>query len=148
MVQLSKKKLDPELYSRIFLLLFDTISNRKSFDQFKKIVHDLFSYPEQIMIAKRIAIFYLLMKKKDFNFIHLTLHVTHQTIYKYDRYLQSNSTIQLFMKRIIQRDKTKTLFYDLLEETFFPRFARGADWKTNNAIHYRRKNIKDSGFAA
>ena len=63
MVHLSKKYLDKTKLLKLYQLFFEIISRTYDKSEFYEVLNDFISPLEQIMIAKRIAIVYLLTKK-------------------------------------------------------------------------------------
>ena len=62
MTRISQFKVDDDVLEKVFSLFFEVISKDKDEEEFQNIIHDLLSPAERIMIAKRVAIFYMLMK--------------------------------------------------------------------------------------
>jgi len=61
MVQISKRKVKPEVMDRMFKLLFTVIGSQGGEDKFSIIINGLFSPVEKIVVAKRIAILLLIL---------------------------------------------------------------------------------------
>jgi len=80
MSQVSKYPVSPKVYERIFEILFQAavkIKNKKEAEEF---FNDILSPTEKIMLAKRISIALLLVKKYDYRAIRRILHVSSPTI--------------------------------------------------------------------
>ena len=79
MVNLTKKMLMRKKLVKINQLMFEILNKADDKDDFLGIIKDILSPPEQLMVAKRIAIIYLLLKGVD-----------HTTIAKIPKKLKSN----------------------------------------------------------
>jgi len=83
MVMISKRYLNEEILLKIYRLFFKVLSRSKSEKDFFMLMEEIFSPTEKVMIAKRIGIIYLLIKKVDHMAINEALKVSTSTITKY-----------------------------------------------------------------
>ena len=66
MTRISKHPLSERVYEKLFILLFEVMAKKTNKDDFNKVLFELLSPVERIMIAKRVIIIFLLMKKIDY----------------------------------------------------------------------------------
>ncbi len=65
MTQVSKIPLHKEVENRVYEVLMESIAVARSHETVNKLLNDLLSPVERLMIAKRLSIALLLMKKYD-----------------------------------------------------------------------------------
>ena len=115
MVQISKHKLKPEVHESISHIFIDIFRDQSLTSNLDELFNVLFSHSERIMVAKRIAILYLLQKKVTHRDISQILKVSVSTIHKFIRIADDN---QLAVERILHsaltRDKLDMFFEDIL----------------------------------
>jgi Trp operon repressor len=80
MTRISKYKVEDKVLRKLYFLMFEIISNIDEEERFEGIMNELLSPTEKIMIAKRVAIVYLLMKNIDYLIISDVLKVSSRTI--------------------------------------------------------------------
>ena len=80
MVRNSRFVLSEDLLEKIFDLFFEVMGNTSSKNEFRKIFFDLLTPAERIMLAKRVAIIYLLLKKIEYYNICDRLKVSSATV--------------------------------------------------------------------
>lgn len=80
MTQVSRYPIPKEVYGRIFEIFVKTISSLGDKKQIADFFVDFLTPTERIMLAKRLAIAFLLMKKYDYKMIARTLRVSSSTI--------------------------------------------------------------------
>lgn len=135
MVRNSRFVLPNDLLEKLFDLFFEIVGNTTSKDEFKKIFTDLLTPAERIMLAKRVAIVYLLLKKVEYYNICERIKVSQATVARYSLLMEKSEGIVPAFKQIVQNDKVKIF----LEETFNNIFAPGKigiNWK----IAWENKN--------
>jgi len=128
MVRNSRFELSEGLLEKLFDLFFEVVGNQSSKSEFKKIFVDLLTPAERIMLAKRVAIIYLLMKKIEYYNICDRLKVSPSTVAKYALLMEKSEGIVPTFKEIVKIDKVKIF----LEEVFNNIFAPGKieiNWK-------------------
>lgn len=133
MTQISRRKMSDKILNKLYKLFFQTVSNKKTIGEFQQISDDLFSKTEQIMIAKRIAIFYLLIKKIDHYTISRTLKVSSSTIVKFSTIKEKSLGIIPFLNRIVNNEKIGSLFVDLYNDVI----------NTNWSSKYRHRRERE-----
>src|SRR3989344_1919645 len=83
MPHISKKKLKKQVFQKIQEEFIDVLANIKSTKEGKQFIRELFTQTEQVMLAKRLAILFMLQKGYSFHMIERTLKVTPQTILRF-----------------------------------------------------------------
>jgi len=146
MVQISKRKLSDKTLSKLFLLLFHTVGKKNKQEQFEKIINDLFSDTERIMIIKRVAIIYLLLKEIDQKTITDVLKVSSSTVSKYSITAKRGEGIVSFFKRLLQKEK----FVEFFDDVFYELFARpgiyGINWERAWQSKAKRERLEQQGI--
>lgn len=80
MAQVSKYPIKKEIAERIFEIFTKTISKTSRKEETQMLINDLFTPVERIMLAKRLAIAFLLEKNHDYRTISYVLRVSFPTI--------------------------------------------------------------------
>ena len=80
MTQVSKYPISDKVYERILEIFFKSLVDIKTRDEAKQFIGDFLTPTEQIMLAKRLAIAFLLEKDYDFRAISRILRVSLTTI--------------------------------------------------------------------
>lgn len=128
MVRLSRFKLSNEQLEKLFNLFFEIVGKNKSKTEFQKIIADILSPPERIMIAKRIAIMYLLMKQIDHRTICLVLKVSTGTVAKFAVLMEKSVGVVPLFKKMLRNEKIVEFFQDVFTSFFAPGVP-GINWK-------------------
>lgn len=114
MTQVSKYPVSEKIIERIFEIFLGTfvkINNKEEADQF---ISDFFTPTEKIMLAKRLAIAFLLEKNYDYRTIRQILKVSGTTIASVNTARQYGSKgYKTIINKIIREEK----LVNLLEET-------------------------------
>jgi len=129
MVQISRYKLDDQLLDRLFDLFFEIVGKHDNQEKFNQVINDLLSPVERIMIAKRIAIMYLLLKRIDHRNICRVLKVSTATVAKFNLLLEKETGIKQTFVPILQIDTIKNFFDDFFNSIFEPGVV-GVNWKS------------------
>lgn len=80
MTQVSKCPISSKIYERIIEIFFKSLTEIKTNDESRQFVRELLTPTEQIMLAKRLAIAFLLEKNYDFRAISKILRVSLTTV--------------------------------------------------------------------
>lgn len=80
MPHVSKRRLKKKTYQQINRRLIETFENAYDNKSFMKIFHELFTYTEKVMLAKRLAIIFLLSQEIPQHRIVDMLHVSPSTV--------------------------------------------------------------------
>lgn len=120
MTRISKFPVQDNVLEKLFDLLFEVLENQKDQEEFSKVIYDLLSPTERIMVAKRVAIVYLLMKKIDYYNISDVLKVTPNTIAKFQAIRKKSKGIVKSLKHIVRNEKIANFFEKLFLEIYRP----------------------------
>ena len=127
MTRISKYRVEDKVLKKLYFLMFEIISNMDEEERFKGIMNELLSPTEKIMIAKRVAIIYLLMKNVDYLIISDVLKVSSTTIAKFHMIMIDGKEIKSILEGLIGNEKIK----DFFEELFFREPGTyGVNWKS------------------
>jgi len=143
MTRISRYPVDDDILEKIFSLFFEVIGKDKDEEEFQNIIHDLLSPAERIMIAKRVAIFYMLIKKLDYYNISKSSKVSPSTIAKFNLVKENSRGIINALKGAVRNDKMINFFEELILELRRPG-KYGVNWKNawQEKIDYERKKAK------
>ncbi|MBI5127157.1 hypothetical protein HZA76_01750 [Candidatus Roizmanbacteria bacterium] len=141
MTRISRFPVDDKVLEKLYLLMFEVVSSMDEEEEFSKIINELLSPTEKIMIAKRIAIIYLLMKKINYTNISDVLKVSSETIAKFKMIMIKNGEIKKVLGGIVGVEKVKNFFEELL--TSEPG-TYGVDWKLawKKKIEIQRRKVR------
>jgi len=139
MVRLSKKKVDNYVWNKLFYIFFVVLNKKRNNAEFTKFILSIFSYPEEIMLIKRIGIIYLIMKNYDKNKITQVLNVSKTTIDKYRLIIEKNKNIYEYFIKIIEKEKISNIFEEIFSTLYGPG-TYGIDWKS---ALIRKKKISE-----
>ena len=145
MAHISKYKLKPQTYDKLFQLFFEVMTSSRSRGDFNKLMNDLLSPVERIMIAKRIVLVYLLIKEIDYRIICRTLKVSSTTVAKFKLLIERSEGLVPLLSRTVRNDKIKLFMIDLIND-LMPPGQYGTNW--SSAWHRRRivRRMKDEGI--
>jgi len=129
MTRISRNKLSDEILYKLFDLFFEIVGKKNNKDEFNKVIYDLLSPVERIMIAKRIAIMYLLLKNIHYKKICSTLKVSSSTVAKFQLLMEKSNGVVPTFNRILQNEQFKLFFEDLYSTLFAPGVP-GINWKS------------------
>ncbi len=125
MTRISRFPVEAKVLEKLYSLMFEIVSSMDDEESFSKIINELLSPTEKIMIAKRIAIIYLLMKKIDYYNISEVLKVSSETIAKFHLIMEESGEIKGVLKSMVRVEKMR----DFFEELFAAEpGVRGVDW--------------------
>lgn len=106
MAQVSKRFLSKEVEERILDLFGASLSVLSSKEEVAKFLNDLLTPTEKIMLAKRLATVFMLMKNYDYKEINQVLKVSDPTIWNIKAgFLFKGEGYNLALKRIINEEK-------------------------------------------
>ena len=144
MSQVSKYPVSPKVYERIFEILFQAavkIKNKKEAEEF---FNDILSPTEKIMLAKRISIALLLVKKYDYRAIRRILHVSSPTIADVSASLRyTGKGYKQIVEKLLEEEAIKDFLLSVVEGIASLGSVGGkgsGDWKQLKiAIQKRRR---------
>jgi len=113
MARISKKHVSEKLLSKIYKLFYEVFSRYENQEDFLLIMDDILSPTEKIMLAKRLAIIYLLIKKVDYRDIADTLKVSTATILFYaTTFYKRNSRIVNIINKMLKNERALNFLDD------------------------------------
>jgi len=127
MTRISKYRVEKKVLKKLYSLMFEIISNMDEEERFTGIMNELLSPTEKIMIAKRVAIIYLLIKGIDYLVIADVLKVSSRTIAKFHSIIEEGKEVKNIIESVAGNDRIKVFF----EELFFREPGTyGVNWKS------------------
>lgn len=142
MSQVSKNQLNSKIYTRIFSLFPQFLSRMINRGKLNIFVDEFFSSTEKIVIAKRVAIAYLLVKGYTYDIICSKLKVSHGTVAKVSTLLHANdrsiiSELESMAKEEVFIEFINAIGYQV--ETLLP--PKGRNWsKWRSQIEKEKDN--------
>lgn len=139
MAQISKRYVDQTMISRINELFIDlllTLSDKKEADE---VLNELLTSTEKTMIAKRIACFYLLIKKVPIHEIEDTLKISTSTVAYFKHYLDRSSVIKEYLANKLKNEKFKHFIEDIFVDIFYGTLKKGSNWSEDKRIYYEHQ---------
>jgi len=139
MAQISKRNIDQKKMTRIYDLFLDlllSISDKKEAD---KVLSELLTTTEKIMVAKRVACFYLLLKEVPIHEIGNTLKLSTSTMTYFKHFLDRSLTIKEYLLKKLKNEKIKHLFEDIFVEIFHGTLKKGSNWSEDKKIYYQHQ---------
>lgn len=134
MSQVSRRYLNPKVEQQIFSTFIESFTSLSSTDKATSFLYDLLSPVEQVMLGKRLAIAYMLMKGRSQRAIADTLKVSQPTVNKVNASLKIGSGYHTIISHMLQKEKI-VAFFDKLEEKLDHLLPpKGANWSR----HYQR----------
>lgn len=127
MTRISKRKIPDKYLIKIYQLFFEVIARPSSKDNFLLLLDDIFSPTEKIMLAKRIGIIYLIIKKVDQRTIADILKVSTSTVSKFALiFNEKQSQLISLINTMLNKEKILNFMDDLLSDFFIqPGFKIG-----------------------
>ena len=117
---LSKRPIKEKILIKLYRLFFEVIIKADSKADFLSLMDEILSPTEKIMMAKRIGIIYLLIKKVDYREIGDILKVSSATTGKYALYFHDkNSYLVNIIKDMLVKEKNMGFLEDLFAEIMF-----------------------------
>lgn len=130
MPHVSERKLKRKNFKRVSNQLIQTIATLKSSQETQNFIKELLTKTEQVMLAKRLAILFMLKHGYSFRQIEKTLKVTPNTVVRYWKQINRHSFTTI--TKNIAKEPAKQNFWQELETAFLfgmPPYASGkARW--------------------
>ncbi|HCM82288.1 MAG: hypothetical protein UV63_C0006G0027 [Microgenomates group bacterium GW2011_GWC1_43_11] len=138
MAQISKYRLRKEIEERMYEVFLDSISMVQNRNHVSKLINDLLSPTEKIMLAKRLSIALLLMKQYQYRSIAQLLHVSYGTVNRVGRMLESgNGGYVMVLSVLLKQEKFVSFLNkidDILAEIFIPYNRNLGEWRKKRWI--------------
>lgn len=135
MTRISRRPVKSDVMERIFELFFQAIGKKSKKDDFFAVISDILSPTEKVMIAKRVTIIFLLMKKIDYQTISEVVKVASGTIAKFQIIMENSKGIVKSLQSSLLNDK----LINILDE-FMLSFKGPGMHGTNWTSAWKRKN--------
>lgn len=114
MTMVSKYKLRPEVWDRIFDLFSEALLSIKNKDKYNSFLNEFLSPTEKIMLAKRFATAVLLAKGNSYNEISRILHVASATISKMSvRVKYGEKGVNEIVENVLKKDTAKIIWEEI-----------------------------------
>ncbi len=131
MVNLTKKYVDEKKLLKINQLMFEILNKADDKDDFFEIIKDIFSPPEQLMVAKRIAIIYLLIKGVNNSTIAKYLKSSRATVAKFSLLFYDKETKLIgIIGELLNKEKINHFFEDLFADIFIQPGLKIGHWQS------------------
>lgn len=138
MVRNSRFKLDDNILGKLFDLFFEVVGKKADKDEFRKVIVDLLSPAERIMISKRIAIIYLLLKRIEYYNICKVLKVSPSTVAKFSILMEKSEGIVPTFSCLVKKEKISIFLKELFNDLYAPGVP-GINW---NAAWQRKREVE------
>ena len=146
MAQISKKYLIKDRLNKIFQMFFYLIIKIKNKKDANIILSELLTSTEKIMIAKRVACFYLLCKKVTIRDISDILKLSTSTVFYYRQLYKNKEKLKEYLHKKIFKEKIKETVKDIFMEFYYNAPRKGSDWSTNKKIYYKYQLEKEDNL--
>ncbi|KKQ24178.1 MAG: hypothetical protein US40_C0002G0009 [Candidatus Roizmanbacteria bacterium GW2011_GWC2_37_13] len=143
MTRISRFPVEDAVLEKLYYLMFEVVNCMDEEEEFSSIINELLSPTERIMIAKRVAIIYLLMKKIDYSNISDVLKVSSTTIAKFHSIMLKGKAIKNALKGIVGNEKVKDFLEKLYLDLRGPG-TYGVNWKSawRQKIDYEKRKAR------
>jgi uncharacterized protein YerC len=111
--QVSKRKLNPEIWERVFNLFLESFGGIKNKKEFAVFIEDILSPTEKIMLAKRFAIAILIAKGNSYDSITDILKVTPSTVSRVTILLRYGKGLNKSIEKALKKDKIRVLWKEI-----------------------------------
>jgi len=140
MSQISKYPLNKQIEIRVYEVLTESIAEARTHQTVQKLLEDLLSPTERLMLAKRLSIALLLLKKYNHRTVSQWLKVSLGTVGKVSLALQhGNGGYQTVIGSILKKEELKEFIQKIDDAIadFLPP-PKGADWS-----HWRKRRWEE-----
>ena len=138
MTQISKYPLRKEIEKRVFDVFLDSIVMVKTREKVDRLITDLLSPTEKIMLAKRLSIALLLYKKFDQRSIVRVLKVSLSTVSRISRSLQHGSGGYVMVLASMMQKEEFQNYLEKLDDAMANMFTMG-----RKLPHWRRRRWEE-----
>lgn len=139
MAQISKRNIDKELLLRINEIFYDLFLNMTDKQEIESVLNELLTITEKTMIVKRIACFYLLIKKVSIYEIKDTLKISTSTATYFKHYLDRSIVIKDYFSNKLRNEKFKHLIEDIFVDIFYGTLKKGSNWSEDKKVYYQHQ---------
>lgn len=145
MVRISYLKIKEKDYEKIFSIFYKVLGETEDKNEFNKILFDLLTPAERIMLIKRIAIIYLLMKEIHYQTVCEVLKVSNTTVSKYKLLMERSEGIVPALKSMVKQEKVWLFFEEIFSQIFYPG-RPGINWKAAWEMKIALERKKERGL--
>lgn len=148
MAQVSKRFLQKKVEERILDLFWTSLSALSTKEEVALFLDDLFTPTEKLMLSKRLAIAFMLMKGYDYASINERLKVSDPTIWNVKISLvHRGKGYKMAIQNIMGREKWEKFWQDLdhfFEQLLPPR--PGTNWKEARRKQWEKRRKQEKPF--
>ncbi len=148
MAQLSKRFLHKKVEERILDLFWTSLSSLSTKQKVALLLNDLLTRTEKIMLSKRLAIAFMLMKEDSYPTINDRLKVSDATIWNVKTSLMLNGKgYKMAIEQIMNKEKWEKFWQDLdnfFQEILPPRY--GTNWKEARRKQWKKRRSQSKPF--
>lgn len=132
MPHISKKRLDQKVFLAMYERFQTALTSLRNKKESGKLIRELLTPTERIMIAKRIAIVYMLHTGHSIYEVEQTLKVSPSTAARYS--LKSDSSDFTFLVSLIKKNEGLGKIFDTLEQLLTHRARGKGRWDFLNKL--------------
>lgn len=148
MTQVSRNLLTKKVAERIFEILIEVVASLNKPVEIQYFLEDLLSSTEKVMLGKRLAIAYLLLKEYDQRSICNILKVSLTTVSRVNHNIQTKGKgYKGVLKKVFAKEKLNEILDKL--DTFFVELippSKGTDWRRARQEYYAEKRQTKKPF--
>ncbi|MBI4067124.1 hypothetical protein HY407_01975 [Candidatus Gottesmanbacteria bacterium] len=146
MSQVSRRIIKKNIAQKIDKLLLDSLNISSHGKMSSEFLDDLLTPTEKIMLTKRLAIAYLLLKGYPYQVINQTLKVSNPTIRTIALILQYKGRgLRYTIDKLLKVEKWRNFFEELGDLAVeLVGMAPGSNWKSTKSYLHRREILKQS----
>lgn len=148
MTQVSKRYLDKKVEDRILDLFWTSLSTLSTKEKVAVFLDDLLSATEKIMLSKRLAIAFMILKGYDYPSINDRLKVSDQTIWNVKiNLVRRGRGYKAVVEQIMTKEKWEKFWQDLdnfSEELLPPR--HGTNWTEARRKQWAKRRQQEKPF--
>ena len=129
MAQVSRSPLAKDVGEKVIDIFLDTFAKIKNKDQAAKLLNDLLTPTEKIMLAKRLSIAYMLQKGYDYRTISQVLRVSTTTVARMSLTSKlAGEGFRTIIGMMLVYEKIDVFLSDLVEKVTGAIPPKGRDW--------------------
>ena len=148
MAQVSKRYLQKQVEERILDLFWTSLSSISTKENISIFLNDLLTPTEKLMLSKRLAIAFMLVKGHIYPVINEKLKVSDQTIWNVKSHLAIRGKgYKMVIYQIMTKEKWERFWQKLdhfFEEALPPK--HGADWKEVRRKQWEKRRKEQKPF--
>ncbi len=146
MTRISRFRLKDDIYERIYDLFCDVLMHNKRKKDFKDLLSDLLTPTEQIMIAKRVALLFLLQRNLPQNLIAKKLRLSPSTVSYWALLKSKTNGINRTLSRIGKQKEIISLLEDVFADIFIQPGIKRGHWELYWQDQKRRRRKETGGI--